>query len=637
MTVTPLDLPVSVWKNIAVHLDAADAAALLLVSKTMREHLGDNEFWYDIVCRNWVNMLCDYGIAFAEDIRNKNDMNLSLYGVAVEFLNLDLQLGRFVTNFNPRGYSYSLELALDTFTDDVRFIPVLYQRLVRIKRDCFFSIGMAEANEYIPAIGLLESMLISQNYRLAIDYFADMDQTLLNSTEPDDFEQLWFMLSHFDKSFHHLVHWRAKFYKRAQTVLHQVFFDALSDDVYLLPEDKVISFGSADSFNGFMEDLVIAILKKCIPYNWAEWGELSKVYYEDLSIIRVYSGNNLGDPGVIQTIVMKLLTTFFAGHQVRVGLQEPHEFRPRASASIAHIGPNFYVHLGQRQVHSDTHGEVAFGTLSDVTHFLFHRSSSGRFQATHLSDHLESFVTMMSGTSFFDSFQNFGPIHEALGAAPDTLVHGRVSARTMERIRSIVRALLPDFQTKAIFRPLLLAHLLWEDIPGELFVNSIIKSKAKDLLLPELYSNQRWTIFEKPPPSKSSRISLHVVSAYRPLPKFQEESADDQEHFEPWDADLDYLSPYPNLTEIYTRGDPKDPYRVGTLVAGHRFHEPGMVVKVHGDANVSVFRQLGANYISRKTVAPYPEEAQISNLRGFLKLADITLLSIVYFEVFQRL
>lgn len=620
MATSLLDLPISVWKQVAKNVEAGDMAALLLTSNAVADHLNDNELWYDIVSRNWVNMLCDYGVDFAESIQNKADMSLLMLDIAKDFLKKDYELRKFVESYDIDS---NLSTAVDTFCEDPRYIPVLYRLLTKTQRDCFYSIGPKEAYEQIPTLALLEALIRSQNYTLGLNYFASLDKQQLSSSSPEDIEHMWFMLSHFDNSFHYLAHWRTKFYQRAHRILHQRFFTEIIcdgvDEIYLQDAEQVVNFATPQLFNDFFQNLVLTILKDCIPFHWQSWGDevfsSSQSSLEDSSIIRIYSGNNLGDSYLIQTVVMKLINSFFEDYQIRIGYHEPFELQLKATTSLIKVGPNFYAHIGKRNIHSDTWGEVYFGTFNEVSRYLFnlhngHRQSSSYYlKCIHMSDYLEWYLTFKS-YSMFSGLRPFDRVHQALKHVDVTATHGKIDSRSYRLTSISLELLLREHLTISPSSRQPLSGIFYDGVDGIMVFNGILKSTARTRILKQL---------------KYENISLPKITDYVNLRDLLSTM-------------LNYynaLAPYVDYEPFNTPGPELVP--IGALVYHTKFKDPGIVVNTSKDGTLYyIFSNLSeVTILSHRSITRFPDDDFFDNFRSYLNLADVASLGILFHRVFR--
>ncbi|ODV78844.1 uncharacterized protein CANTADRAFT_22791 [Suhomyces tanzawaensis NRRL Y-17324] len=183
---------------------------------------------------------------------------------------------------------------------------------------------------------VVNTLIIRHNYSIAINW---VHQHLHNLEFDHDYEQFWFKIGHFGKSFHKYVHLRhrvlSRIRRRAHSeITHNILYNGSNPKIRL--ENSTIYFASNEAFIKFMKTFASVILDS-LEFEPPVLSGYSVSPDQGHTILSIYSGIEWGESTVLYAIMVKIFREILDKYNIKVGDQQASPFTAHITAQFIRV------------------------------------------------------------------------------------------------------------------------------------------------------------------------------------------------------------------------------------------------------------------------------------------------------------
>lgn len=308
------DLSVDIWYNIIKKglLRPSDFVNLIKSNVSLYKLLNTDLMWSSIG-HNQLTILLHY------ELEPATQTNLNSLQVKASIAKRLTWKEKRIINILEEYELHDSNIAkyLDLFSCDPDYIPIVIGQIESLEDQMDACLDVNASFDKFAKLSLLHNLLSAQNIRIfwkSIETYHESS----SKVQDDSYENFWFRISFFDKSFHRLVAQRSKAFTTIKKWLHyEIFIDELVNQrrksIKLITKGDstrryTILFSDKSSIVKFIVRCMRIVCKYFQPFDTSR---IEQGYtLEDFSIMRIYSHYANGHPLLLMSIMVRIVQDF---------------------------------------------------------------------------------------------------------------------------------------------------------------------------------------------------------------------------------------------------------------------------------------------------------------------------------------
>ena len=333
-------LPIDVWRIILYTgffelgswtLD--DVFNILMTNRRLYCNLREDTIWSDLLRLLYKNTLDSYELERVLDIEGsqlyRNGMNYYYFNEVMRFYKKERILDHYSVKYKSNDQKYNVGFFVEKFWDDFEYIPILKNRIGRLRSRCLENFSNADKGRFdISLWGLYENILDALNFRIGLTYYILSDNS---DAHPTSLEGFWFRIGHFDKLATISTNPRKNKLKLVRKRLHDKIVIPLTQSAWgrnvrldFNTLSPTIIFSDDFSLGKFLHNLIRATLdnleEQVCPSSSREDLDTNNRYcLKDFSLMRFYCNETRGHPLLFNSVLLMVIYKFLCeDYQIKV-------------------------------------------------------------------------------------------------------------------------------------------------------------------------------------------------------------------------------------------------------------------------------------------------------------------------------